>query len=121
MNDNAQLLQRVQRLEAMQAMLLEVGRLSCTAHDLDQFLAATHRALGRILYAENFFVALYDASDSSVSFVYFVDEVDAPDDPQRRFPLQHADESPTAWVILKGEPLNVTAAEVTEVMAADGA
>ena len=110
-DDNAQLQLRVRRLEAVQAMLLHVGRLSCTAADLDQFLAATHEAVGWIMYAANFFVALYDKSDSSIRFAYFVDEVDPPEEPGRRFPLRSADESPTAWVILKGEPLNVTAAE----------
>ena len=111
MDDMLQLQMRVKRLEAVQAMLLHVGRLSCTTYDLDEFLAATHEAVGRILYAANFYVALYDAADSTIRFVYLVDEVDPPEDPARRFPLRSADESPTAWVILKGEPLNLTAAE----------
>jgi len=114
MNDNAQLQLRVQRLEAVQAMMLQVGRLSCTAQDLDQFLAATHEAVARILYAANFFVALYDANDSTLRFVYFVDEVDAPDDPAERFPIRHAGESPTACVVLTGQPLDVTAAEAAD-------
>ena len=114
MDDIEQLQLRVKRLEAVQAMLLHVGRLSCTTHDLDQFLAATHEAVGRILYAANFFVALYDPGDSTIRFVYFVDEVDPPEDPDQRFPLRNADESATAWVILKGEPLNLTAAEFAQ-------
>lgn len=114
MDSSAQLQLRVNRLEAVQAMLLHVGRLSCTAGDLDHFLAATHEAVGRIMYAANFFVALYDPDDSSIRFVYFVDEVDGTEDPSRRFPLRAADESPTAWVILKGEPLNLTAAEFAQ-------
>jgi signal transduction histidine kinase len=113
-DDSSKLQSRVKRLEAVQAMLLQVGRLSCTAHDLDHFLAVTHEAVGSIMYAANFFVALYDSADSTIRFVYFVDEVDPPEDPDRRFPLHSADESPTAWVILKGEPLNVTAAEAAK-------
>jgi signal transduction histidine kinase len=114
MDDNAQLQLRVERLEAVQAMLLDVGRMSCTVHDLDQLLAAIHQAVGRIMYAANFFVALYDATDSSIRFPYFVDEVDPPEDPTRRFPLRSPEESPTAWVILKGEPLNLTAADFAQ-------
>jgi signal transduction histidine kinase len=110
-NDSLPLRSRVERLEAVQAMLLEVGRLACTARDLDQFLAATHAAVGRILDASNFFVALHDAADSTLRFVYFVDEVDAPEDPDRRFPIGHPDESPTAQVVLTGEPLVATAAD----------
>ena len=113
-DNSAQLRLRVERLEAVQAMLLDVGRLSCTAHDLDQFLAATHEAVGRIMYAANFFVALYDAADATIRFAYFVDEVDPPEDPTRRFPMHRAEESPTAWVILNGEPLNLTAADFAQ-------
>jgi signal transduction histidine kinase len=111
MDDNEQLWLRVKRLEAVQAMLLKVGQLSCTAIDLDSFLAATHAAVSRIMYALNFFVALYDANDSTIRFVYFVDEVDAEEDSDVRYPLHDPDESPTAWVILKGEPLNMTGAD----------
>jgi signal transduction histidine kinase len=105
---------RVERLEAVQAMLLHVGRLSCSTGDLDEFLAATHEAVGRILYAANFFVALYDPRDSTIRFVYLVDEVDPPEDPTRRFPLRSPDESATAWVILKGEPLIMKTAEFAD-------
>ena len=111
MNDSASLQSRVERLEAVQAMLLEVARLACTAHDLDVFLAATHAAVGRILYAANFFVALFDAGDSTLRFVYFVDEVDAPEDPTRRFPVHDPEESPTAAVVLRNAPLDATAAD----------
>ncbi len=113
MDDNVQLRSRVRRLEAVQAMLLHVGRLSCTSHDLDGFLAAVHEAVGRILYAENFFVALYDPADSTIRFAYFVDEIDPPEDPTHRYPLRAPNDSATAWVILKGEPLNLTAADFT--------
>lgn len=114
MDDKQQLQLRVRRLEAVQEMLLRVGQLACTARDLDQFLEATHAAVSRIMYALNFFVALYDANDSSIRFVYFVDEIDAREDPECRFPLRDPDESPTAWVILKGEPLNLTAREFAQ-------
>jgi signal transduction histidine kinase len=110
-DDSASLRSRIERLEAAQAMLLEVGRLSVTAHDLDAFLAAVHAAVGRILYAANFFVALYDASDSTLRFPYFVDEADPPEDPARRFPIRGPEESPTARVVLTGERLVATAAD----------
>ncbi|HEY2345987.1 MAG TPA: GAF domain-containing protein [Xanthomonadaceae bacterium] len=114
MDESTQSQSRVERLEAVQAMLLQVGRLSCTTSDLDSFLKATHEAVGRILYAANFFVALYDARDATLRFVYFVDEVDPPEDPAQRFPLRSANESATAWVILKGEPLSIKAADFND-------
>ena len=46
MDSSTQSQSRVERLEAVQAMLLQVGRLSCTTSDLDSFLKATHEAVG---------------------------------------------------------------------------
>ena len=84
---------RIARLEAVQAMLLQIGRLACTTHDLDAFLQATHAAVARIVYADNFFVALFDPADRSIRFAYFADEVDPPEDPQHRYPLRDPHES----------------------------
>src|SRR5204863_4002116 len=107
-DDGESLRSRVERLEAVQAMLLEVGRLACTVRDLDPFLAAVHAAVARILYAANFFVALYDDADGTLRFAYYVDAVDAPEDPSARFPLHGPEDSPTATVVLTGRPLEVT-------------
>ena len=111
MDDVDSLRSRVERLEAVQAMLLEVGRLAGTAEDVEGFLAAVHAAVGRILYAANFFVALFDDADRTLRFPYFVDEVDAPEDPARRFPVRDPEESPTARIVLTGAPFVATAAD----------
>ena len=104
-------MERLDRLEAVQSMLLEIGQTSTSCSDITEFIRAVHRALGRIMYAANFYVALSDREEGTVRFVYFVDESD--DGP----PLNHAvalgspDESPTAWVILNRQTLVVSAAD----------
>jgi signal transduction histidine kinase len=103
---------RLRRLEAVQSMLLEIGQLSSSCTDIRQFLQAVHAALGRIMYAANFYVALSaDGAPDSVRFVYFVDEVDEAPDPDEVAALASADQSPTAWVILNRQTLVMTAAE----------
>jgi two-component system NtrC family sensor kinase len=102
---------RLNRLEAVQAMLLEIGQLSTTCSDITEFIRAVHRGLGRIMYAANFYVALSDRDDGTVRFVYFVDEVDAPPDPEEKITLASPDQSPTAWVILNRRNLVMTAEE----------
>ncbi|TWI61113.1 phospho-acceptor domain-containing protein [Pseudoduganella lurida] len=104
---------RLRRLEAVQSMLLEIGQLSTSCTDIVQFLRAVHAALGRIMYAANFYVALNDRDGptNAVRFVYFVDEADLPPDPGEVITLASPDESPTAWVILNGQRLVMTAAE----------
>lgn len=102
---------RLKRLEAVQTMLLEIGQLSASCSDITEFIRAVHRALGRIMYAANFYVALADQEDGTVRFVYFVDELDPTPDPQERVRLASPNESPTAWVILNRQRLVMTADE----------
>jgi signal transduction histidine kinase len=102
---------RLERLEAVQAMLLEIGQLSMSCTDISQFVSAVHRALGRIMYAANFYVALSDREDDEVRFVYFVDEVDVGlvPGPETGVKLGTPEQSPTAWVIAHREKLTLTA------------
>jgi signal transduction histidine kinase len=103
---------RLTRLEAVQTMLLEIGQKSSSCTDISEFLQAVHAALGRIMYAANFFVALSDHEGpaNQVRFVYFVDEVDEAPSRDELFELVPG-ESPTAAVILSREPIVMTAAE----------
>ena len=102
---------RLVRLEAVQAMLLEIGQLSASCTDITEFIGAVHRALGRIMYAENFYVALAEREDNTVRFVYFVDTVDEGPSPQARVTLASPEQSPTAWVMLNKQALSMTADE----------
>jgi signal transduction histidine kinase len=102
---------RLARLEAVQAMLLEIGQLSASCTDITEFIGAVHRALGRIMYAENFYVALAEREDNSVRFVYFVDTVDEAPNPQVRVHLASPEQSPTAWVMLNKQALSMTSDE----------
>src|SRR5450830_2117155 len=104
---------RLRRLEAVQSMLLEIGQLSTRCTDIVQFLRAVHGALGRIMYAANFYVALNELGGDphAVRFVYYVDEMDEAPDPHEVSLLASPDESPTAWVIMNRQQLVMTAAE----------
>lgn len=100
---------RLSRLEAVQTVLLEIGQRSSTCSDISEFLQAVHAALGRIMYAANFYVALSDRDDGLVRFPYFVDEFDAAPDPDEGVRLASAAQSPTAWVIVNRKQLVMTA------------
>ena len=100
---------RLARLETVQAMLLGIGHLSASCTDVTEFIGAVHRALGRIMYAENFYVTLAEREDDTVRFVYFVDTVDEGPSPDERVTLASPDQSPTAWVMLNRRPLTLTA------------
>lgn len=104
-------MERLNRLEAVQSMLLEIGQLSTSCSDITAFIGAVHKALGRVMFAANFYVALADREDGSVRFAYFVDESDASPDPDQRITLASPEQSPTAWVLLNRETLILTAAD----------
>ncbi|MES2262891.1 MAG: GAF domain-containing sensor histidine kinase [Pseudomonadota bacterium] len=112
---------RLSRLEAVQSMLLEIGQKSSSCTDIAEFLQAVHEALGRIMYAANFYVALNEQGGPAnrVRFVYFVDEVDEAPDRNELVELASPQQSPTAWVILNGRRLVMTAEEHT-AQAVDG-
>jgi signal transduction histidine kinase len=95
---------RLDRLEAVQSMLLEIGQLSTSCSDINEFIRAVHRALGRIMYAANFYVALAEEA-GTVRFAYFVDELDEAPSPYQKVKLASPEQSPTAWVMLNREPL----------------
>ena len=115
MNDAAptsQMAQRLARLEAVQAIVLDISRRSAHCPDLREFYRAVHAAIARIMSARSFFIALFDAPAGGIRFAYRVDEKDEIPEPERLFPLQPSHVSPTAMVIRSGKPLVITREEI---------
>ncbi|MFZ6692415.1 GAF domain-containing sensor histidine kinase [Undibacterium sp. SXout20W] len=102
---------RLKRLEAVQDVVLEISRISTTCNDISEFLSSVHQTISRIMYAANFFVAIYDEEQHRLRFAYGVDEADTLPDPTESFVLESAEKSPTAWVIQNRQPLFMTAAD----------
>ncbi|MFB3915668.1 MAG: PAS domain S-box protein [Terriglobales bacterium] len=88
------------RAEQLQSLLYHIAERANAAEDLQEFYAAVHGILAELLYAKNFYVALYDAEKNLLSWPYFVDEQDhAP--PQPRSPRKGL----TEYVLHTGQPL----------------
>ncbi len=68
--------------EALESAVLEISRAANEADDLGELLRAVHGAVGRLMDARNFYVALFDPESDEVSFPYFVDEADPPPPPR---------------------------------------
>jgi two-component system, cell cycle sensor histidine kinase and response regulator CckA len=97
------------RAEAMNSALYRVAEKSSTAQDLQQFFAAVHGIVDELMYARNFYVALYDPATELLSFPYFVDEQEQPPAP-RKF-----GRNLTEFVLQSGKPLLATP-EVLQLM-----
>src|SRR5258708_3928155 len=90
------------RVEALSSALYRVAEKSSSAHDLQQFFAAVHGIVDELMYARNFYIALYDPSTELLSFPYFVDEQDSAPSPKK------LGQGLTDYLIRAGQPLLAT-------------
>jgi GAF domain-containing protein/CheY-like chemotaxis protein len=68
------------RAERVQAALYRIAETAASAKDMPSFYAAIHEIVGTLMYADNFYIALYDDERQAINFPYFRDEAD-PDPP----------------------------------------
>ncbi|MBK7628019.1 MAG: PAS domain S-box protein [Bacteroidales bacterium] len=64
------------RIELENQILYEINRGITLTSNLDELLKLIHLSLGKVVYAENFFVALMNEKSGLFSFPYFVDKYD---------------------------------------------
>jgi GAF domain-containing protein/DNA-binding response OmpR family regulator len=105
----------------VEASLLEIAEAATSARDMGDFYAAIHRIVGRLMYADNFYIALYDEATNRINFPYYVDTVDtAIPDPASWDVLGEGEAGGvTGYVLRTGEPLYGTADQWRR-MIADG-
>ena len=64
------------RAEQEREVLYAIGETVNITASLDELLQSIHHNIKRVMYAENCYVALYDASTETMSFPFFVDQFD---------------------------------------------
>jgi PAS domain S-box-containing protein len=62
------------RAEIAQNLYHSIAQINLNSKNLDEFLAQVHVNLQKNIYANNFFVAIYEPEDNSIYFPYQVDE-----------------------------------------------
>jgi signal transduction histidine kinase/CheY-like chemotaxis protein/PAS domain-containing protein len=91
----------VQRRDELEREVMhDIAQGVATSSDLDDLLRLMHRALQRVVEAENCFVALHQEQTGLFSFPYFSDEHD-----ERPIDPVELARSVTAYVFRNGEPL----------------
>lgn len=63
-------------MESENQVIYEIAQGVTTTSNLDDLLKLIHHSLGKIVYAENCFVAMHDQETGLFSFPYFVDKFD---------------------------------------------
>ena len=90
------------RTEALHSALHRITEETSTADDLPQFYDAVHEIVGELMYARNFYIAIYDPLTQLLNFAYFEDETDS------RPASRRLGKGLTEYVLRSGEPLLCT-------------
>jgi two-component system cell cycle sensor histidine kinase/response regulator CckA len=91
------------RSQEIQAAIYEISQAAQAAESLNELFSSLHRIVGRLMPATNFYIALHDPETATLSFPYFVDEVDANPDAS-----QALGKGLTEYVLRTGAPLLAT-------------
>ena len=78
--------------------------------NLDELLKLIHSSLTRVVYADNFFVTLYDENTGLFNFPFFADKYDSRPQPRK------LSKSCTAYVFKTGKPLLLTEQRYRELL-----
>ncbi|HWO01394.1 MAG TPA: methyl-accepting chemotaxis protein [Blastocatellia bacterium] len=88
--------------DLLHSALYRIAEMTSSAEDLPAFYSAVHKIVGGLLNAENFFIAVHDASTELVSFPCYVDVVDTTPQPRK------LKRGMTEYVLRTGGPLLAT-------------
>ncbi|MDQ3205475.1 MAG: EAL domain-containing protein, partial [Pseudomonadota bacterium] len=69
-------LRQLERSEQLQSALFAIADMASSGMDVGGMLRELHGIVGRFMYAENFYIALYDEKDDTLCFVYMLDTAD---------------------------------------------
>ena len=64
------------RNELVQSALYKIAEAASSVTDLQEFYKRLHQIIGELMYAGNFFIAIYDEQTGMLSWPYHVDEKD---------------------------------------------
>jgi PAS domain S-box-containing protein len=89
--------------ELIQSAITRISEGALTSKSMEDLIKSVHEAIGTILPAKNFYVALYDPGTSFITFPYFADEQDTEWSPRKL-----GKKGLTSYVIRTGKPLRTT-------------
>ncbi|MEG2940210.1 MAG: EAL domain-containing protein [Thermomonas sp.] len=110
-----------QRGERLQAALYGIADLASSELGMEDMLRRIHLVVGELMYARNFFIALYDGERDSVRFIYFADAKDINIyETDREVPAADLRDSLTLGLIRHGKPVRDPARDVARTLDISG-
>lgn len=104
-NKLQQTIEELRKAERVQKALFHIADLAGADLETDDILRRLHQIIAKLMYAENFYIFLYDAEQDTVRFRYFVDVATEPPDLSADIPIDNIQYSLTWYVIRLGKPL----------------
>ena len=105
---------RLEEAERLQRALYAIADMAGSDLEMPDMLRGLHRIVSDLMYAENFYIALYDQPGDSLRFLYFADAVDtevAPA-PDEVIPLDRIEGGLSWYLIRQKKPLMGTPDEL---------
>ena len=99
------------RAEQVQDATYRIADAANTAPDFPTLLRRIHEIVSELMPAKNFYIAVFDPATETLSFPYFVDEVD------RQDPARPLRKGLTEYVLRTGQPLLATPAVYESLVA----
>jgi len=106
------------RSEQVQAALYRIAETASAAQDMHEFYAELHRIVGALMFANNFYVVLYDEERRMMSWPFGVDGAgDTFPDPNVWEPMGTGEaRGLTAYVLRKGSPMLLSWPDIQELI-----
>lgn len=67
------MVQRLEGSERLQRALFDIADMAGSDRDMPTLLQGLHGIVAKLMYAENFYIALYDQEQDALRFIYFAD------------------------------------------------
>src|SRR5215207_1038529 len=99
------------RAEQVQSALYRIIDAASAATNMPEFYAAMHRIVGELMYADYFYIALYDEARQMINYPFYRDTVDSESWPAAQVWLPMGAEwarGMTAYLLRTGQPALIT-------------
>ncbi|WP_051247345.1 GGDEF and EAL domain-containing protein [Thermomonas fusca] len=107
----------LEQAEQLQHALFAIADMAASDRDMQSLLRGLHQIIGRLMYAENFYIALYDRQHETLRFIYFADEKDAGMyEPERKIPIAELGGSLTLGLIRHGRAVRGASEQVAAML-----
>ena len=101
LENNKDLRDRLKHSELIQTSLYKIAKAAHTAKNLHDLYASIHKIISKLMYAENFYIAIYEKDNDIIKFPYWVDKIDI----DGQGDIEFDSKSLTGHCITSGEPV----------------